>query len=69
MPEWAELSERTTGKAPRATKVTVWESKRITVRRLKEMLVKSKVPPETQQGAGARNRTKARRQECPGGNL
>lgn len=56
-------------KSPRATKIIVWESKRNTVRRLKEMLVKSKVSLETLQGARSRDRINARRQECPGGNL
>lgn len=69
MPEWEAPSEWTAGKAPTATKVTVWESKRNTVRRLKEMLEKSKVSPETPQGARSRDRINARRQECPGGNL
>lgn len=46
-----------------------WASKRSTIRRVKEMLVKSEVPPERQQGARARNRIKARSQEGPGGYL
>lgn len=48
---WEAPSEQMAGRAPRATKVTMWESKRNTIRRVEEMLVKSKVPPEGQQGA------------------
>lgn len=39
-----------------------WASKRSTIRRVKEMPVKSKIPPERQQGARSRNRIKARSQ-------